>query len=140
MTSGRLPLTALVGDGQNRARVPHRKASVRDFRTHLLRKLQQTHVVGNRRAIFADRRSDLFLGHAEIAAEFFVGCGLIDRVQVFALNVFDERHLEELGVVAAVHFPDDDGHARQTARCAARQRRSPAMMRQPPSTLRTTMG
>ena len=124
-----LALAAFVRDGEQRARMAHRQAPARDFGAHFLRQLQQPHVVGDRRSILADRGGDFFLRHVEFAAQLLVRGGLIDGIQVFALDVLDERHLEQLRVSPAATSLTTTGTRVSPARCAARQRRSPAMMR-----------
>jgi len=72
----------------------------------------------------ADAPGELLLRPAELAEELFVGLGLIDRIQVFAEQVLDERKLEAFGIGRVA---DDRGMRSSPACRAARQRRSPAM-------------
>ena len=51
-----------------------------------------------------------FLREVELVGEAPVGERLFDRVQVLALDVLDERHLEQPLLVAAGDVPDDDRH------------------------------
>ena len=60
---------------------------------------------------------------AVVAHQPLIGLGLLDRVEVLALDVLDQRDLERRGVVEVA---DDDRHFVQLRRRAARQRRSPA--------------
>ena len=46
------------------------------------------------------------LGVAEFADQSLVRVGLFDRVEVPALDIFEQRDLERVGIV---QFPDDDG-------------------------------
>ena len=55
---------------------------------------QQPDIVGNRRAILPDRLRDLFLGQTEIVGEAAVGRGLLDGIEILALNVLDQRRRE----------------------------------------------
>ena len=55
--------------------------------------------------------SQLFLSHLEGVEIFLEALGLFDRVQVAALDVLDERGLEDL-LVVEVH--DVDGHFRES--------------------------
>ena len=57
--------------------------------------------------------------------QLLVSARFLDRIQVFALNVFDERELEDLVVGNIYALRPALSVAR--LRCAARQRRSPAM-------------
>ena len=54
---------------------------------------------------------DLFLREAELLVELVVGVRLFDRVQVFALDVLDERDLQDVAV--GHRLLDDDGDGRQ---------------------------
>jgi hypothetical protein len=103
-------LDPLVFEREKRPRVSHRKAAPGDLGANLLGQLQQAHVICDRRAVLADSSRDLLLRQAEFAAQPFVGGRLIDRIQVFALDVLDERHLEKLAGLAAPNILDDDGH------------------------------
>ena len=64
----------------------------------------------------------------ELVREALVGGGFFDRVQIFALDVLDQRDLEQLRLVAGRTSLTTTGHRERPARCAARQRRSPAMI------------
>ena len=94
--------------------MPHRQPAARDFGAHFLRQLQQPHVVGDRRSILADGLGNFFLRHVEVGAQLLVRGGLIDGIEIFALDVFDERHLEQLRVSSSGHLLDDDRYPRQT--------------------------
>src|SRR5438105_12619941 len=76
---------------------------------HILRKLQETHVIRYRRAIAARALPDLLLREAEFLAEAGKRLGLLVAVQVLALQVLDDGHLRSLlvGDVA-----DDRGNLR----------------------------
>jgi hypothetical protein len=91
---------------------------------NFLRQLEQPEVVGHRRAILPHRGGDSFLGHLEIGAEPLVGRRLVDGIEILALNVLDERHLQNLRVVACSHVLDDHRHAQQ-----------PGALRRPPPAL-----
>ena len=54
-------LIGLGGERHDGARVAHRQRAGRDFAAHLVGQLQQAQVVGDRRAILADLRGDVFL-------------------------------------------------------------------------------
>ena len=82
--------------------------------------LQQPHEVRDRRAILADRRGDVFLLQVEFVGEAAVGERLFDRVQVLALDVFDQRHLEQRLLLARRDVAHDDRHAQQAGDLARR--------------------
>ena len=76
-------------------------------------------------AALADPGRDLVVGEPEVLDQLLVGGGLLERVQVLAVEVLDQRLLER------------SARRRRRARCAgivcsptrraARQRRSPAI-------------
>jgi hypothetical protein len=64
-----------------------------------------------RRPVLADPAGDVFLGQVEFLAQASVTGGGFERVQVLALEVFDQRQLEHF--LVGPLFPDDNGHLRQ---------------------------
>ena len=136
----RAPLIGFVGERQQRARVPHRQAARRDLGPHFVGQLEQPQEVGDRRAILADGGRDVFLLQVELVGEPAVGERLFDRVQVLALDVFDQRHLEQRLLLPAATSRTTIGTRSRPATLAARQRRSPAMIWKRSPTLRTTIG
>ena len=88
-------LRRFVGNAEQRARVAHRQRARRDVRAHLLRQPQQPHVVRDRRSILADRVGDLLLRQMELVGEPAIRVRLLDRIQILALDVLDERHGEQ---------------------------------------------
>ncbi len=71
---------------------------------------EQPHVVGDRRAILADGGGNGFLRHLEFVGEPAVGLRFFDRIQIFALDVFDQRDFEQALVR---HVAIDDGNFQQ---------------------------
>jgi hypothetical protein len=69
----------------------HRQRPAADVLAYFGRKPQQPDVVRDRRPILADRLGDLFLGQAEFVAEPSVGVRLFNRIEIFPLDVLDER-------------------------------------------------
>ena len=57
-------------------------------------------------AALADLGGDEFLRQLKLADELRVAEGFFDGIEVFALEVFDERHLEDGAIVG---FADEDG-------------------------------
>ena len=70
-------------------------------------------MVRDRRAVLADGRGDVFLLQVEFVGEPPVGERFVDRVQIFALDVFDQRHLEQRLLLPGRDVADDDRHAQQ---------------------------
>lgn len=58
----------------------------------LFRQADQAQQVGNGRARLADRFRDLLLGQLELLLQALQGSGFLDRVEVLALDVLDQRH------------------------------------------------
>ncbi len=56
--------------------------------------LQKPNGVGNRRAILAGALGDFLLREVKFVGEALERARLLDRVEVFALEIFDQRHLE----------------------------------------------
>ena len=99
------------------ARVAHRKAAARHALADLVGQLQQSHVVRDRRSIFADRLRDLLLRQMELFGELVIRVRFLDRIQILPLNVLDESDGKDsvLGNLA-----DHDRNLEQTCalRCA----------------------
>ena len=74
---------------------------------------EQPQAVGHGRAVLADRLRDFLLREVELVHQAAVGGGLLDGVQVLALDVLDERHLEQAPFVGGGHIADDDRDAAQ---------------------------
>ena len=91
-----------------------------------LPQLEQPKKISNRRTIFAGLFGDLFMPQSVLRLQTFEGRRDLNRIQVFALDIFDERELEQF---IALDDPDQCGNFFDPAIPAARQRRSPAMMR-----------
>ena len=90
----------------------------------LVGEVEQADQVGDGRAVEAEPAGELFLGAAvagEVVAE---GGGLVERVQVLALEVLDHRQLAD-ALVVELH--DAGGDLVELGLDAARSRRSPAM-------------
>ena len=74
---------------------------------HFRRQFEQPHVVGDRRAVLADAGGDGLLRQVEFVGQAPVGLRFLDRIQILALDVFDQRDLEHL-VVGDVAIDDGD--------------------------------
>ena len=68
---------------------------------------KQADEVGDGRAVDLDAAGQLFLGALILINVALERLGLFDRVEVFALDVFDDR---QLGHLPVVDFADQDGH------------------------------
>ena len=92
---------------------------------HLVGQLEQADEVRDRDAALADPAADLLLREPEVVDERRARARLLDRVEVLARHVLDQRQLEPLAVLGVAH--DRGDRARGSASCAARSRRSPAI-------------
>ena len=84
-----------VVDGEQGARMAHRELSGSNAGAHLLGQTQQAKVIGDRRAVLADRDGNLLLRQSRLVAEPLVGLRFLDGIEVLALDVLDQRGLEE---------------------------------------------
>ncbi len=73
--------------------------------------LEQAQEVGDRGAVLAGALGHLLLGEAEVAGEALVGAGLLDRVEVLALEVLDDGDLHRLLVGDLADDGGDGGFA-----------------------------
>ena len=93
--------------------MPHRQATGGDLGADFFRQLQQAEEVRDRRAILADGARDVLLLQVKLVGEPPVGEGLFNRVEVLALDVLDERHLQERSFLSRRDVADGDRHAQQ---------------------------
>ena len=115
-----------IGRADQRAGMAHRQRAIDRPAPHRRRKFEQSQQVGDMAARLVDELGQRVLGMAEIADQPPIGLGLLDRVEVLALDILDQRDLERLGIV---EFADDRPALRAAARAAprasgARRRRS----------------
>ena len=71
---------------------------------HLCREFEQSQKVGNGGALFTDSLAQSLLRELVLVDELAEGEGYFNGVEVFALNVFDERHFGDLAVVGCAHI------------------------------------
>src|SRR5438552_2217252 len=87
--------------------MPGSEASARQLALDRLGKPQQPERVRDRRAALADARGDLFLRVTEVVEQALVRRRFLERREVVALDVLDERELEALAIGDLAH---DDRH------------------------------
>src|SRR5450432_2389802 len=68
--------------------------------------IEQTQEIRDYRSTFADLLSDVLLTKREFFGQTAVSMSLFNRVQVFPLQIFDQRQLEDLSIRSLSH---DDG-------------------------------
>ena len=94
-----------------------RQPAVADEILDRQRQFQQPQRVGHDGAAFADLAGDFLLGELELFGQLRVAVGFLDGVEIFALEIFDERQFQHRAVIG---LADDDGDFRQIAEAARR--------------------
>ena len=89
----------------------HRNPAVFEKRLRIGLQIEQSHGIRNRGPALADLAGDFLLRKAEFLVKPGIGSGFFDRVQAFALEVFDEGEFENLAVAG---LANDDGDIRET--------------------------
>ena len=82
----------------------------RDECLHLGIEVKKADRIRDRGAVFADALGDLLLLQAEFLGQSRVGLGLLEGIEILALEVLDEGHLEHVAVRGIAH---DHRHLRQ---------------------------
>ena len=72
---------------------------------------KETETIGDGGTIFSGALGGLFLREVKFLGEALEGMGLLDRIQIFALEIFHQRHLDGhfLG-----HVANHDGNATES--------------------------
>src|SRR3954468_11612553 len=94
----------LVLDEQQRASVALRELARLDHRKRLVRQLEQADQVRDGDAAAAHAPGHLLLGQAEVLDQRRAGSRLLDRVEVLAGHVLDQRELEPFALVSRAHY------------------------------------
>ncbi|MNS93027.1 hypothetical protein D3C72_1271800 [compost metagenome] len=89
--------------GQQRAGVPHLQPARFQQQADGDRQLQQAQQVGHRCARATDGLGGLGMGQRELADQPLQGLGLFERIEVFALDVLDQRHRDDGAVFQLAH-------------------------------------
>ena len=108
-----------------RARMTGRQRSVDQHVADDFRQLQQSQRIGDMAAALADDLAEIGLRVMVLVDQLLIAERLLDRIEVGALHVLDDGKFERHAVIDVA---DDDRRFGQPARCAARQRRSPAII------------
>ena len=95
---------------QERSGVAWRELLLLDELAYAARQPEKSQQIGDGGTILTDTLRDLFLRVAELADEAAIGPGFFYGIQLFALDVLDERDLEHLPIV---YIADDHGNAPQ---------------------------
>ena len=97
--SRELLLERAIGRAEQRAGVPALERVVLDHLLDRGRQLQEPQRVGDRDAAASDPRRHLLVRETEVLDELLVGGGFLERVEVGAVHVLDQRVLERRRVV-----------------------------------------
>ena len=100
---GQFKLFGRVGDSKQCTGVAHVDTPGAQQRLHGRREFRQPNEITDRGPGSANRLGGLFVTEIELGNQAFQCLGLFQRVQVFALNVFDQRHLHRRFVVDVPH-------------------------------------
>jgi len=95
---------------EQRPRVPHLDCAAHEHVLHRARELEETQEIGRGAARAADRVGRLLVRHLEFIDQALHARRLFHRIQVFALDVLDERHYQCRIVRHLAHYR---GHLRQ---------------------------
>ena len=101
-----LLLERAVGGAEQRTGVAHAERAFLHVALDRRRQLQQAQRVRDRRPALADAGRDLVVREREVLDQLLIRRGFLERVQLLALDVLDDRVLEHRGVVGD---PDDGG-------------------------------
>ena len=82
---------------------PSRQSAVGDRRLDTGREVEQAERVGDGRAGTTDAGREAILGEPELVDELAIRVGGLDRVEVLALEVLDERELELIAIGQLAH-------------------------------------
>jgi hypothetical protein len=74
--------------------VPHAERVGRHFGPHFWRELEQPNGVGDGRSILANARGDLVVGEVKLGGQALERRRFLDRIEILALQVLDQRPLE----------------------------------------------
>jgi hypothetical protein len=84
------------------------EAALGDLELDVAMEIEQAHRIGDAGAGFADAAGDFILFEREFPGEADVAGGFFHRVEVFALEILDERHFQHIAV-GRLAFDDRDG-------------------------------
>ena len=80
-----------IGRGGNGPRMAHADIASHQRLAHEIRKIEQSQQVGDMAARLVDDLADVFLGVAVALDQLAIALGLLDRVEVLALDILDQR-------------------------------------------------
>src|SRR5262245_35061489 len=101
--ASQLLLEGAVGGAEQGSRVAHLELLVAHHLLDRRWECEEAEGVAHRGPAAAGPGRDLLVGEAEVLDELLVGAGLLERVQLLALEVLDQRLLEGRAVVGLAH-------------------------------------
>ena len=104
---GGVRLAFVIRQTKNHLRMANGNPSITQQRLHRRRQFQQARRVRHRRAALADLGGDFLLRELKLSAELRVAERFFQRIQILALQVFDERQFQHGAVIG---FAIDDGN------------------------------
>ena len=87
--------------------VPHIDLLILQPHLYLGWELQKAEIIGNRRPLLADTLAQLFLRQAVTVDQLLVSQGYFYRVQIFALDILDQSHLDDILVCCGFDIGGD---------------------------------
>src|ERR1043166_9227736 len=108
---GRQILLLLVGEAENHFGVAHRQTPLAEVSLNGRSQFEQAQGICHGRAAFADFEGDFLLRELKLLHQLRVALGLFHRIEVFALEILDERQFEHCPVIGCAK---NDRHLRQT--------------------------
>jgi hypothetical protein len=106
-------LIGFAGERDDRPRVTHRELARGDVVADFLREFEQANIIRDGGAVLAHLGRNLFVSHLKFFREPLICRRGFNRIQILALDVFDQRHFEEFPLVASRNGFDHDGDFRQ---------------------------
>ena len=79
----------------------NREPAIAQIILQLTIQLEQTQRVGHNRAALADFGSDILLAKIEFLDEFAVAKRLFERIEIFPLQIFDQRQLQRRSIIGS---------------------------------------
>ena len=95
------------------SRVPRRQAAISQHVAHRIRKLQQAQAVGDVASALADDLTEIVLGIAMFGDQLLVTQCFFERIEIRALDVFDNGQLERGSIVNITNNYRDLNQTRQ---------------------------
>ena len=130
--AGQPLLQRAVGGAEQGAGVAGRQLPVGQQVLHRRRQAEQAQRVGDRRAALADPLGDVVVGELEVLDQLLVGRRLLERGEIRAVEVLDERLLDGAHVVGDADDRRDGRRGRRGGRPASGARRRSAGSAPPP--------